>query len=51
MPEIPPFPPGVPYPFQTGFQPGGSVNDRLSIDACDAQGIAMVFTGTRHFKH
>jgi phosphoribosylaminoimidazolecarboxamide formyltransferase/IMP cyclohydrolase len=27
------------------------VNDRLSIEACDRHGIAMVFTGTRHFKH
>jgi phosphoribosylaminoimidazolecarboxamide formyltransferase/IMP cyclohydrolase len=33
------------------IQPGGSVNDRLSIDACDRHGIAMIFTGTRHFKH
>jgi len=33
------------------IQPGGSVNDRLSIEACDKYGIAMVFTGTRHFKH
>ncbi|MDR2176619.1 MAG: bifunctional phosphoribosylaminoimidazolecarboxamide formyltransferase/inosine monophosphate cyclohydrolase [Treponema sp.] len=33
------------------IQPGGSVNDRLSIEACDRHGIAMVFTGTRHFKH
>jgi phosphoribosylaminoimidazolecarboxamide formyltransferase/IMP cyclohydrolase len=32
-------------------QPGGSVNDKLSIEACDKYGIAMVFTGTRHFKH
>jgi len=32
-------------------QPGGSVNDALSVDACDRHGIAMVFTGTRHFKH
>jgi phosphoribosylaminoimidazolecarboxamide formyltransferase/IMP cyclohydrolase len=32
-------------------QPGGSVNDELSIEACDRNGIAMVFTGTRHFKH
>lgn len=31
--------------------PGGSVNDQLSIDACDKYGIAMVFTGMRHFKH
>ncbi|GHU10170.1 hypothetical protein FACS1894151_09280 [Spirochaetia bacterium] len=33
------------------IQPGGSVNDSLSIEACDKAGIAMVFTGTRHFKH
>ncbi|MDR3168064.1 MAG: bifunctional phosphoribosylaminoimidazolecarboxamide formyltransferase/IMP cyclohydrolase [Treponema sp.] len=33
------------------IQPGGSVNDKLSIEVCDKQGIAMVFTGTRHFKH
>jgi phosphoribosylaminoimidazolecarboxamide formyltransferase/IMP cyclohydrolase len=33
------------------IQPGGSVNDKLSIEACDKHGIAMVLTGTRHFKH
>ena len=33
------------------IQPGGSVNDKLSIEACDKHGIAMIFTGTRHFKH
>jgi phosphoribosylaminoimidazolecarboxamide formyltransferase/IMP cyclohydrolase len=33
------------------IQPGGSVNDKLSIEACDKLGIAMVFTGIRHFKH
>ena len=33
------------------IQPGGSVNDDDSIKACDLAGIAMVFTGTRHFKH
>ena len=33
------------------IQPGGSMNDKLSIEACDKHGIAMVFTGTRHFKH
>jgi phosphoribosylaminoimidazolecarboxamide formyltransferase/IMP cyclohydrolase len=32
-------------------QPGGSVNDSQSIEACDKYGIAMVFTGTRHFRH
>ena len=33
------------------IQPGGSVKDQLSIDACDEAGIAMVFTSVRHFKH
>jgi phosphoribosylaminoimidazolecarboxamide formyltransferase/IMP cyclohydrolase len=33
------------------IQPGGSINDKLSIEACDKHGIAMVFIGTRHFKH
>lgn len=33
------------------IQPGGSINDKLSIDACNENGIAMVFTGIRHFKH
>ncbi|CAN5426591.1 bifunctional phosphoribosylaminoimidazolecarboxamide formyltransferase/IMP cyclohydrolase [soil metagenome] len=32
-------------------QPGGSTRDQESIDACNAAGIAMVFTGTRHFRH
>ena len=33
------------------IQPGGSVRDQDSIDACNEAGIAMVFTGIRHFKH
>jgi phosphoribosylaminoimidazolecarboxamide formyltransferase/IMP cyclohydrolase len=33
------------------IQPGGSINDKLSIEACDRLGLAMVFTATRHFKH
>ncbi|MCF6294897.1 MAG: bifunctional phosphoribosylaminoimidazolecarboxamide formyltransferase/IMP cyclohydrolase [Flavobacteriaceae bacterium] len=33
------------------IQPGGSIKDQLSIDYCNAHNIAMVFTGTRHFKH
>ena len=33
------------------IQPGGSVRDQDSIDACNKFGIAMVFTGMRHFKH
>jgi phosphoribosylaminoimidazolecarboxamide formyltransferase/IMP cyclohydrolase len=32
-------------------QPGGSVRDQEVIDACDEYGIAMIFTGTRCFKH
>ncbi|OUQ90000.1 bifunctional phosphoribosylaminoimidazolecarboxamide formyltransferase/IMP cyclohydrolase [Brevibacillus brevis] len=33
------------------IQPGGSIRDQESIDACNRAGIAMIFTGTRHFKH
>ena len=33
------------------IQPGGSKRDAESIEACDEHGIAMVFTGARHFKH
>ncbi|MBQ9939627.1 MAG: bifunctional phosphoribosylaminoimidazolecarboxamide formyltransferase/IMP cyclohydrolase, partial [Oscillospiraceae bacterium] len=33
------------------IQPGGSVRDQESIDLCNKYGIAMVFTGMRHFKH
>ncbi|MDD4519198.1 MAG: bifunctional phosphoribosylaminoimidazolecarboxamide formyltransferase/IMP cyclohydrolase [Limnochordia bacterium] len=33
------------------IQPGGSVRDQDSIDAANEHGIAMVFTGVRHFKH
>jgi phosphoribosylaminoimidazolecarboxamide formyltransferase/IMP cyclohydrolase len=32
-------------------QPGGSKRDGEVIDACDAAGVAMVFTGRRHFRH
>lgn len=32
-------------------QPGGSIRDEESIKAADKAGIAMIFTGTRHFKH
>ncbi|MBY0522157.1 MAG: bifunctional phosphoribosylaminoimidazolecarboxamide formyltransferase/IMP cyclohydrolase [Gemmataceae bacterium] len=32
-------------------QPGGSMRDQDSIDACDEHGIAMVLTGIRHFRH
>ena len=33
------------------IQPGGSIRDEDSIKAADEAGIAMVFTGVRHFKH
>jgi phosphoribosylaminoimidazolecarboxamide formyltransferase/IMP cyclohydrolase len=33
------------------IQPGGSMNDKDVIAAADAQGLAMVFTGVRHFRH
>jgi len=33
------------------IQPGGSVRDEDSINYCNSNGIAMVFTGIRHFKH
>ncbi|MCX8131076.1 MAG: bifunctional phosphoribosylaminoimidazolecarboxamide formyltransferase/IMP cyclohydrolase [Clostridia bacterium] len=33
------------------IQPGGSMNDQKSIDACNKYGISMVLTGMRHFKH
>ncbi len=33
------------------IQPGGSVRDRESIEACDHNRIAMLFTGVRHFRH
>ncbi|MBM7867447.1 bifunctional phosphoribosylaminoimidazolecarboxamide formyltransferase/IMP cyclohydrolase [Heliobacterium gestii] len=33
------------------IQPGGSVRDAESIEACNRLGVAMVFTGMRHFKH
>ena len=32
-------------------EPGGSIRDEEVIAACDEFGIAMVFTGVRHFKH
>lgn len=33
------------------IQPGGSIRDEESIEACNENGISMVFTGVRHFKH
>ena len=50
-----PFPDCVELAHQAGItsviQPGGSIKDQLSIDYCNEHGLAMVFTGTRHFKH
>lgn len=50
-----PFSDGVETAHKEGIdaviQPGGSVRDQDSIDYCNANGMAMVFTGTRHFKH
>jgi phosphoribosylaminoimidazolecarboxamide formyltransferase/IMP cyclohydrolase len=33
------------------IQPGGSIRDEDVIEAADAAGLAMVFTGMRHFRH
>jgi phosphoribosylaminoimidazolecarboxamide formyltransferase/IMP cyclohydrolase len=50
-----PFPDCVEIANNAGIsaviQPGGSIKDDLSIDYCNANNVAMVFTGTRHFKH
>ena len=50
-----PFPDCVEIAHQHGIraviQPGGSIKDQDSINFCDQHGIAMVFTGFRHFKH
>lgn len=50
-----PFPDCVEIAFNEGIcaviQPGGSVKDDLSIAFCDANKMAMVFSGIRHFKH
>ena len=37
--------------IKTVIQPGGSIRDNESIDWCNKNGVAMVFTGIRHFKH
>lgn len=50
-----PFPDGVEMAAKAGItaimQPGGSVKDEETIKIADKYGIAMVFTGVRHFKH
>jgi phosphoribosylaminoimidazolecarboxamide formyltransferase/IMP cyclohydrolase len=51
------------FPFEDGpqvlidggiraiVQPGGSTRDELTVQACQAAGVTMYFTGTRHFFH
>lgn len=39
------------YGIKAIIQPGGSLRDQESIDAANEHGIAMIFTGIRHFKH
>jgi phosphoribosylaminoimidazolecarboxamide formyltransferase/IMP cyclohydrolase len=50
-----PFPDCVEIAHHAGItaviQPGGSIKDKESVAYCDANGMAMVMTGTRHFKH
>ena len=50
-----PFPDCVEIADKAGIksviQPGGSIKDQLSIDYCNKNGMSMVMTGTRHFKH
>jgi phosphoribosylaminoimidazolecarboxamide formyltransferase / IMP cyclohydrolase len=50
-----PFPDGLLAVAEAGatavIQPGGSLNDQKVIDAADEAGLAMVFTGMRHFRH
>lgn len=50
-----PFPDCVAIAKEAGItaviQPGGSIKDELSINYCNENKVAMVFTGTRHFKH
>lgn len=50
-----PFPDCVEIAHKAGItsviQPGGSIRDNLSIDYCNQNGLSMVTTGIRHFKH
>ncbi len=50
-----PFPDCVEIAHKAGIssviQPGGSIKDELSIQYCNENGLSMVMTGTRHFKH
>jgi phosphoribosylaminoimidazolecarboxamide formyltransferase/IMP cyclohydrolase len=50
-----PFPDGLDAAIEAGatcvIQPGGSIRDEEVIAAANAAGLAMVFTGERHFRH
>jgi phosphoribosylaminoimidazolecarboxamide formyltransferase/IMP cyclohydrolase len=50
-----PFPDGPSAAIEAGvraiIQPGGSRGDPAVVEACDAAGVAMVFTARRHFRH
>jgi phosphoribosylaminoimidazolecarboxamide formyltransferase/IMP cyclohydrolase len=50
-----PFPDGIQEAAKAGVvavvQPGGSRKDEDVIAACDDLGLAMIFTGRRHFRH
>jgi phosphoribosylaminoimidazolecarboxamide formyltransferase/IMP cyclohydrolase len=50
-----PFPDSITLAAAAGIgaivQPGGSVKDQESIDECNRNGLAMIFTGIRHFRH
>ena len=50
-----PFPDSIELATAAGVaaiaQPGGSMNDHLVIEACNRHGLAMAFTGVRHFRH
>jgi phosphoribosylaminoimidazolecarboxamide formyltransferase/IMP cyclohydrolase len=50
-----PFPDGLETAVAAGaravVQPGGSNRDELVVEAADRLGVAMVFTGVRHFRH
>jgi phosphoribosylaminoimidazolecarboxamide formyltransferase/IMP cyclohydrolase len=50
-----PFPDGLLAAAEAGatavIQPGGSIRDDKVIEAADTAGLAMVFTGMRHFRH
>jgi phosphoribosylaminoimidazolecarboxamide formyltransferase / IMP cyclohydrolase len=50
-----PFPDSIERAAAAGvvavIQPGGSKNDEAAVDACNKYGVAMIFTGRRHFKH